>query len=142
MKESWWKPFIVWAGIIALVFVVVRMFDREGPVKQVSYTDFLALVDKAGTEEGLIGNIDVQGDPLRGDEYVAKTKNEVVTTFAPFDETLRKELREKVDLQNQKFRESPAQLSNSQEPNKNANLLKITYKRSDDGQAWHGKLTY
>ena len=76
---------------------------------------------------------------MRGDEYIAKTADGVViTTFAPFDETLRKELREKINAQNKKFLESTQQLESS---GAEKELLKINYKRSDDGQAWLGALT-
>lgn len=140
MKESWWKPVIVWAGIFALVVVVFRVIGRDGAEKKVSYTDFLGFIEKPiGSKDRIVGNIEVQGDPLRGDEYIASLQDgTVVTTFAPFDETLRKELREKIDGQNKKFLESTQQLEST---GAEKELLKINYKRSDDGQAWVGALT-
>jgi cell division protease FtsH len=120
MKESWLKAVIVWAGVFALVIFAFKFVNRGQVEESVSYSQFMEFVEKQPPDpQSISGDVEIKGDPLRGDEYSATLANKTrVTTFAPFDETLRKEMREKI-AQRQ---------------------VKINYKRSDDGQAWWGIL--
>lgn len=120
MKESWLKAVIVWAGVFALVIFAFKFVNRGQVEEAVSYSTFMEFLDKPANDPlRIVGDVEVKGDPLRGDEYSARQSNgTTVTTFAPFDETLRKEMREKL-IQKQ---------------------IKINYKRSEDGQAWWGIL--
>jgi cell division protease FtsH len=121
MKESWLKAVIVWAGVFALVIFAFKFVNRGQVEKTVSYSTFMEYLEKGANDpDKIVGEVEVRGDPLRGDEYSAsKSDGTKVTTFAPFDETLRKEMREK--------------LAQKQ--------VKIDYKRSEDGQAWWGILS-
>jgi cell division protease FtsH len=121
MKESWLKAVIVWAGVFALVIFAFKFVNRGQVEKTVSYSTFMEYLEKGANDpDKIVGEVEVKGDPLRGDEYSAsKSDGTKVTTFAPFDETLRKEMREK--------------LAQKQ--------VKIDYKRSEDGQAWWGILS-
>jgi len=121
MKESWLKAVIVWAGVLALVIFAFKFVNRGQVEKTVSYSTFMEYLEKGANDpDKIAGEVEVRGDPLRGDEYSAsKSDGTKVTTFAPFDETLRKEMREK--------------LAQKQ--------VKINYKRSEDGQAWWGILS-
>lgn len=121
MKESWLKAVIVWAGVFALVIFAFKFVNRGQVEKTVSYSTFMEYLEKGANDpDKIVGEVEVRGDPLRGDEYSgSKSDGTKVTTFAPFDETLRKEMREK--------------LAQKQ--------VKIDYKRSEDGQAWWGILS-
>ncbi|MEN9530059.1 MAG: hypothetical protein RI932_1932 [Pseudomonadota bacterium] len=120
MKESWLKAVIVWAGVFALVIFAFKFVNRGQVEESVSYSQFMEFVEKQPPDpQSISGDVEIKGDPLRGDEYSATLANKTrVTTFAPFDETLRKEMREKLERRQ----------------------VKINYKRSDDGQAWWGIL--
>jgi len=120
MKESWLKAVIVWAGVFALVIFAFKFVNRGQVEESVSYSQFMEFVEKKPPDlESINGDVEIKGDPLRGDEYSATLANKKrITTFAPFDETLRKEMREKLAQRE----------------------VKINYKRSDDGQAWWGIL--
>ena len=93
MKESWLKAVIVWAGVFALVIFAFKFVNRGQVEKTVSYSTFMEYLEKGANDpDKIVGEVEVRGDPLRGDEYSAsKSDGTKVTTFAPFDETLRKE---------------------------------------------------
>lgn len=121
MKESWLKAVIVWAGVFALVIFAFKFVNKSQVEETVSYSTFLEYIDKPATDPlKIVSDVEVKGDPLRGDEYSARQRNgNTVTTYAPFDETLRKEMREKLTQRQ----------------------IKMNYKRSEDGQAWWGILS-
>ncbi len=121
MKESPLKVIVIWASLFALVILALKFVSKGQTEEAVSYSTFLEYVDKPATDPlKIVGDVEVRGDPLRGDEYSARLRNgNTVTAYAQFDETLRKEMRDR--------------LAQKQ--------IKINYKRSEDGQAWWGILS-
>ena len=114
-KESWLKASIIWIAIIALFVLSFKFFSHQREEVAKSYSEFLTFVDKGVDDPKRILEVSMRGDALRGDEFVAKLKDKsVLTTFAPADEALRKELREKLATQQ----------------------IPLNYERADDGQVW------
>ncbi|MCA2961441.1 MAG: ATP-dependent zinc metalloprotease FtsH [Silvanigrellales bacterium] len=114
-KESWLKAAIIWIAIIALFVLSFKFFSRQRDEVAKPYSEFATYVDKPVEDPKRIVEVTMRGDALRGDEIVAKLKDKsIVTTFAPADEVLRKELREKLAAQQ----------------------IPLNYERSEDGNVW------
>ena len=114
-KESWLKAALVWIAIIALFVLSFKFFYKQREEVSVKYSDFVAAVAREVDDPKRMVEVVVRGDPLRGDEFTAKLKDKsVITTYAQFDETMRKELREK--------------LAGQQIP--------FNFERAEDGEVW------
>ena len=114
-KESWLKAAAIWIAIIALFVLSFKFFTHPKEEVAKPYSEFLTYVDKGVEDPKRILEVNMRGDALRGDEIIAKLKDKsVLTTFAPADEALRKELREKLAAQQ----------------------IPLNYDRADDGQVW------
>ena len=114
-KESWIKSALVWAAIFALVVLSFKLVYKQNDEVNVKYSDFISAIRREADDPKRMLEVVVRGDPMRGDEITAKLKDKsVVTTFAQYDELLRKELRDK--------------LTEKQIP--------VNFERPDEGQAW------
>lgn len=114
-KESWLKAAIVWAAIIALFILSFKFFYKQREEVSLKYSDFVAAADREVDDPKRMLEVVVRGDPMRGDEIIARLKDKsVVSTYAAYDELLRKELREK--------------LASKQIP--------VNFERAEDGQVW------
>jgi cell division protease FtsH len=120
-KESWVRGVVIWVAIIALFVLSFKFLYREQEVVQVKYSDFVAAVSREIEDPKRMLEVNLRGDTMRGDTFIATLKdNSVISTFAPYDETLRQELREKLTAQN----------------------IPLSYERPDEGgMFWTGLLT-
>lgn len=100
-KESWIRGVGVWIAIVALFVLSFKFLYKEQEVTQMKYSDFIASVQKEVDDPKRVVEVTLRGDAMRGDVLEAKLlDNSMVTTYAPFDETLRQELRETLASQN------------------------------------------
>lgn len=112
---------VIWLAIIALFVLSFKFLYREQEVAQVKYADFVAAIERPVEDPKRMLEVSLRGDTLRGDNFIATLKdNSKISTFAPYDEMLRQELREKLSTQN----------------------IPLSYERPDEGgMFWTGLLT-
>jgi cell division protease FtsH len=119
-KESSWKGPVVWTLIIMFVLVIYLVQSRQPREEARKYSDFLAAIEQEVDGPQRIMEVTLKGDPMHGDEISAKLKDSSsISTFVPYDEQMRKELREKLASKN----------------------IPLNYTRPEDGSGWVNVLT-
>lgn len=99
-KDSWWKGIAVWAAVIVLILFSFQIFNKQRPVeKELKYNDFVAAIQQnEEASENKILEVTIRTDPLRGNDISALLKdNSVIRTYAPANDILGKELRDRLE---------------------------------------------
>jgi cell division protease FtsH len=102
------------------VLVIYLVQSRQPREEARKYSDFLAAIEQEVDGPQRIMEVTLKGDPMHGDEISAKLKDSSsISTFVPYDEQMRKELREKLASKN----------------------IPLNYTRPEDGSGWVNVLT-
>jgi cell division protease FtsH len=114
-KESLLKTVVVWGCILLLIALTFKLVNKTTESASISYSAFLSAIDRDVEDPKRIFEVVVRGDAIHGDEIIAKLKDQTtISTFAQYDELLRKELREKLGTKQ----------------------IPINYEKPEEGQYW------
>jgi cell division protease FtsH len=114
-KESWVRTAVIWLAIGALFVLSFKFLYKEQEALSVKYSDFVSAISREVDDPKRMVEVTLRGDTLRGDVFEAKLRdNSTITTYAPYDESLRQELRERLGEQN----------------------IPLSYDRPEEGSMW------
>ncbi len=114
-KESWLKAALVWAAMIVLFALCFKLLYKPHEDVQKTYPQFQSYIEKSLGDQQSIVSVTVRSDNLRGDEIIAKLKdNSTVTTYGPADDGVRSQLRKELE----------------------AKKIPINYEKPDDSSVW------
>lgn len=114
-KESWVRTAVIWLAIGALFVLSFKFLYKEQEATSVKYADFVSAISREVDDPKRMIEVTLRGDTMRGDVFEAKLRdNSVITTYAPYDESLRQELREQLSTQN----------------------IPLSYDRPEEGSMW------
>jgi cell division protease FtsH len=100
-KESWLKAAVVWIAIIALFVLSFKFFYKSHEDTQVQYSQLLSDLEKPLGDAQSIIKVNIRADNIRGDEIIAKLKDDsTLTTYGAPDDGLRAELRKVLEKKN------------------------------------------
>ncbi len=97
LKESWVRGVFVWLSVFAVGVLALKVIGVRKQEIYLKYSEFQEYIENQHPDSKKVEEVTLRGDPMRGDEIIAKLADQsYITTYAPYDETLRKEIREKL----------------------------------------------